>query len=1082
MTLRRLYPAVSACLRMKQQFLVPFCLVLLLCFSAANVGAQTANAAVNGQITDAQGRVVPGTAVQAVNIDTNVAYPAKTNGSGIYAIPALPPGRYRLVVLKDGFKEINKTDIILNVQDILEQNFTLEIGSTSESITVSGSDANVINTTDGSVSTVINRQFVADIPLNGRSFQDLISMTPGVSTQSPQNSSQSIGYNGDFSINGQRTESNYYMIDGVSGNSSSGYGNGLTQPATGGTISATTALGTTQSLISVDALQEFRVESSTYSAEYGRAPGGQISFATRSGTNILHGTVFDYLRNNYFDANDWFNDHYGVPLSPLRQNNFGGTVGGPIVIPFVYNGKNRTFFFASYEGLRLSEPQAATLQYVPSTALRQSAASAIVPILDAFPVPTGPEVQIACDGVNTPCPPGQPVGTIAASGLGQFVKPYSLPAQIDSTSIRIDHTFTPWLTAFFRFGMTPSSAATRDLSSLGKSDSENQAYTIGTTLQLSHSTTNETRLGYTGDHATLQNILDNFGGATPTTLATAMGIGAYTNPTSQPYIDISGVGATYITQGPTENKSTQWNLVDSISTVVGHHQLRFGIDYRRIISPLLPYSLFAFPYYSGSEAIISDSSSYTEVQKYVSATPIFNETSAFAQDNWHVAPRLTLSFGLRWEINPPPTEAHGEDAYTLSGNVYDPSALTLAPRGTPLWKTSWFNFAPRLGAAWTIRDVPGWETVIRTGGGVFFDSDNEVATEGYSGGLGFQASKVLSGISVYLTPSELAFQPQTTTPYSNVYAFPLHLQLPYSLQWNATLEQSLGRQQAVTLSYVASNGRRLIEEQEIYLEPSNPNFSYVLYFTNGNTSNYQSLQAKYQRSVAHGLQALASYTWSHSIDFGSNDTALPYTRGNSDFDVRHNLQGGLNWEIPSPRNLGALRVIFGQWGLDARLLARTGFPITLNGKSLLDAATGQYYHGGVSLVPGRPIYLHGGQYPGGRALNGGPGVSSTTAAFILPVSGQAGNAPRNFARGFGENQVNLAARRTFELHESLQLQFRAEAFNILNHPNFGLIDPTLTDAQFGQATKMLNGSLGTVAAQYQQGGARSMQFALKFLF
>jgi hypothetical protein len=1045
--------------------------------------AQTTNASLTGFADDPSKAIIPNVSITAINTETGIETQTFTNSAGQYVLPALPPGSYRIEVDKQGFKGIIEAGLVLHVQDVVQMNFHMAVGSSSETVTVNGSDQQ-INTTDGSVGTVIDRQFVANIPLNGRSFQDLISMTPGVVTQSPQNSSQSIGYNGDFSINGQRTESNYYMIDGVSGNSSSGLGNGYAQPATGGTIAATTALGTTQSLISVDALQEFRVESSTYSAEYGRAPGGQVSFATRSGSNTLHGTAFDYLRNNYFDANDWFNDYYGVPLSALRQNDFGGTVGGPIVIPFVYNGKNRTFFFVSYEGLRLTQPQAATLQYVPSTAIRQSAASAMVPILDAFPVPTGPEVQIACDGVNTLCPPGQPVGTLVGSGLAQFVKPYSVPGQIDSTIIRVDHTFTPRLTAFFRLGITPSSTETRDLSSLGASESENHAYTVGATLQLSRQTTNEIRLGYTSDQATLQNTLDNFGGATPTSLATAMGIGGYSNPTSQPYIDISGVGSTYITEGPTENKSGQWNLVDSMSVVLGHHQLKFGIDYRRIISRLLPPSVYAFPAYFSSQAIISDSSSFTEVQKNVGATPIFNETSSFAQDNWHLAPRLTLSLGLRWEIDPPPTEAHGEDPYTLSGNIYDPSALTLAPRGTPLWKTSWFNFAPRLGAAWTLRDVPGWGTVVRAGGGVFFDTDNEVAADGYSSGLGFLASEDLFGVSVLLTPSELAFQPQTTPPYTegNVYAFPPHLQLPYSLQWNATLEQSLGRQQAVILSYVASNGRRLIEEQEIDVTPFNPNFGYVSYFANGNTSNYQSLQAKYQRSVAHGLQALASYTWSHSIDFGSNDSALPYTRGNSDFDVRQNLQGGLNWDIPSPRNLGALWVIFDQWGLDARLMARTGFPITLNGSGLLDAATGQYYHGGVNLIPGRPIYLYGSQYPGGRALNGGPGVGSATAAFTLPTSGQAGDAPRNFVRGFGENQINLAARRTFNIHDSLKLQFRAETFNILNHPNFGYVDPTLTDATFGQATQMLNSSLGTVAAQYQQGGPRSMQFALKLLF
>lgn len=1041
------------------------CAIALCCCASPLAFADGSSASLTLTVSDTSGAIIQGATASLRNSDTDQQQTSISNRSGSASFPFLKPGHYVLTVSKDGFSDVTVANILLNVGDEKHLQLVLKVGGATQNVTVDGS-GQTINTTNASVSTVIDRQFVANIPLNGRSFQDLISMTPGVSTQSPQKSSQSIGYNGDFSINGQRTESNYYMIDGVSGNSSSGYGNGYAQPATGGTIAATTALGTTQSLISVDALQEFRVESSTYSAEYGRAPGGQISFASRSGTNQPHGTAFDYLRNNYFDANDWFNDNLGQPITPLRQNDFGGTLGGPIWIPKLYDGKNKSFFFVSYEGLRLTQPQAASIEYVPDTYMRQQAPSAMQSILNAFPLQTGTDY-----------------GTASSPSLAQFSKSYSLPSQIDSTSIRIDHTLTPRLTTFFKLAITPSSEASRILSSLGQNQSGNQAYTVGATLQLAPKMTNEFRLGYTRDHAKQQYTIDNFGGAISTSITNAMGLGSYSNPYSEPYIDINSIGSTYLIGGSSENKSNQWNLVDSTSIVLGHHEIKVGIDYRRIISPLLPPSPYVFPYYSTGKAVVSDSSSFTLIQKYISATPVFNETSAFVQDNWRMASRFTLSYGLRWEINPPPSEAHGDDAYTVLGSVYNPSSLTLAPQGTPLWKTAWFNFAPRLGAAWTVRDVSGWETVMRAGLGVFFDTGNEIATDGYEG-LGFQANQDLSGISVSLTPSELAFEPKTTPPYTagNVYAFPSHLQLPYSLQWNATLEQSLGRRQSVTLAYVASNGRRLIEQQEIYVTPSNPNFGYVIYFTSGNTSNYQSLQTKYQRSVVHGLQALASYTWSHSIDFGSNDTALPYTRGNSDFDVRQNLQGGVNWDIPSPPTNSALRVIFGNWGLDARLLARTGFPVTLSGSSLLDAATEQFYYGGVNLVPGRPIYLYGSQYPGGRALNGGPSVSSATAAFTLPASGQAGNAPRNFARGFGENQVNLAARRTFALHEALNLQFRAEVFNILNHPNFGLINPTLTNAQFGRATSMLNGSLGTVAAQYQQGGPRSMQFALKVLF
>jgi hypothetical protein len=379
-----------------------------------------------------------------------------------------------------------------------------------------------------------------------------------------------------------------------------------------------------------------------------------------------------------------------------------------------------------------------------------------------------------------------------------------------------------------------------------------------------------------------------------------------------------------------------------------------------------------------------------------------------------------------------------------------------------------------LGIAWTAGQHPGRETVLRAGGGVFFDTDNKEATQGFSG-IGFSAYQFLGGSPLPFTAAQLDFAPSTTAPYTadSIYAFPQNLQLPYTLEWSASLEQALGGAQTFSISYVGSNGRRLINYTENDLEPLNPNFGEVILFHSGLTSSYQALQIKFQRSVTHGLQALGSYTWSHSLDFGSNDFVLPAIRGNSDFDVRNNFQGGVSWDLPSPSN--GIRGIFLQdWGLDARAMARSGFPVTLDGNYLTDPATGSQYYGNLDLVPNQPVYLYGRDYPGGRAVN--------PAAFAYPSDSGAGNAPRNFVRGFSATQINLAARRQIKLREDVTLQFRAETFNLLNHPNFGYVDPNLGDATFGQATQMLNQSLGTMAAQYQQGGPRSMQFALKLSF
>jgi hypothetical protein len=1032
-------------------------LLLWVCLLSSIAFCQFTNATISGGVTDVTGNLILDADVEIANDATGVIYSARTNNSGMYLVPILPPGHYHVQVSKQGFKTIIKADVVLNVQSAVALNFTLPVGATSESLTVNAATP-AMNTTDATVSTVVDRKFVENLPLNGRSFQDLIAMTPGVVTQSPQSATQVVGTGGDFSVNGQRTQSNYYMVDGVAANISSGNGGGVGGAAAGGALGGSTALGTTQTLISVDALQEFRVLSSTYSAEYGRSPGGQFSMVTRSGANVLHGVAFDYLRNNFFDANDWFNDHYGKPIPALRQNDFGGTLGGPLWIPAVYNGKDRSFFFVSYEGLRLTQPTAATIQYVPDLFLRQQAVAAMQPILNAFPLPNGLDY-----------------GNASSPNLAQFIAPFSLPSKIDSTSVRFDHTLGSKLALFFRFGDTPSSTDSRPYFARTATTSNATTYTFGASSQLSDRFTNEFRLGYARSDSTQIGTLDNFGGATPINLASAMGAGGYQQALPIVIFSFSGIGSPILAAYNTRSLERQWNVLDTISVLSGRHSLKFGVDYRHIKSVLAPPNVEPYAVFSTSQQILSGAPASPYVFRFLPATPLFNQNALFAQDEWHVHPRLNLSLGVRWELNPPPTEEHGHDAYTLFGNANDPSSLSLAPQGTPLWKTSWYNFAPRLGAAWIAHNEPGQQTVVRFGGGVFFDSANEVATLGYSG-LGFRASQLLTGASIPFTPSQLNIPVTATAPYTSatITAFPTHFQLPYTLQWNVSLQQELGANQSLTMSYVAADGRRLIGLQQKSLAAVNPNFSLVQYFATGITSNYQALQLQFQRSVTKGIQALASYTWSHALDYGSNSTALPLQRSNADYDVRHNFQTGISWELPTIAQHKPLGTFLNGWGLDGRLNLRTAFPITLGGNLVTDPTTGTQYAGGLNLVPGQPIYLYGSQYPGGRSIN--------KAAFRPPATGAAGNAPRNFVRAFGASQFNLAARRDFHLHDPVVLQFRAETFNLFNHPNFGYVDPTYADATFGQATKMLNASLGTVASQYQQGGARSMQFALKLVF
>lgn len=1029
-------------------------LLLALAFSAG-LSAQSSDATLSGMVADSAGKAITHARVDVRNEATGVGYSTETNAAGIYTLPVLPPGEYVVQVFRPGFKTVLKPHVVLNVESAVALNFTLPVGPASESITVEAAGI-LLNTTDGAVATVIDRKFVENTPLNGRSFQDLIAMTPGIATQSPQSNS-TAGFNGDFTVDGQRTESNSYIVDGVSANAGAGTGTGGPQAASSGAVAASTALGTSQSLLSVDALDEFRVESSSYSAEFGRTPGGQFLIASRAGTSQVHGSLYDYLRNDALDASDWFNGYYGARKPALRQNDFGGTLGGPVRLPGHPPLSHPGFYFFSYEGLRLTQPQAASLAYVPDAAMRAQAPDALKPVLDAFPVANGVDY-----------------GSESSPSLAAFSRAYSLPSSIDATSLRVDEQAASWFSLFFRYGNSPSQTKNRTLSNLTAFRTGGSSYTLGIDNPIGHAFTHLLRAGYTRTSAVQATTLDDFGGAQSTDLATDFGIGGIPNAYPDAYLYFGGVGSAEIYTSTNVNDGRQWNLVDTMALSLGHHFLKWGWDIRDIHSPLNPASPNVTAYYFSPDSVLANVADYLGVYKNLSATPVFHQYAAFLNDTWQPTRRLSLNLGLRWEANPPPTEASGHDAYTVTGKINAPATLALAPQGTPLWRTPWFNFAPRLGGAWQILPRPNFETVLRGGAGMFFDTGTQYAAQGYLG-VGFGAYQLLEGAPLPAASSALDFSVSAEPPYTSasVFTYAPDLELPFTLEWNVSLEQALGRSQTFTASYVGSNGRRLLEEQDHYVAALNPDFNFVSYTENATTSNYQALQAVFQRSVRQGLEALASYTWSHALDYGSTYGALPETRGNADFDLRNNFTGGLSWDLPAPAKAGKWALLFGGTGLDAHLIARAAFPVTLLGNFLNDPATGNSYYSNVDRVAGEPVYLYASAYPGGKAIN--------PAAFALPDPSSAGNAPRNFVRAFGATQINLALRRKIQLRR-IALQLRIEAFNLANHPNFGYVDPDLGDPTFGTALKTLSQSLGTVSAQYQQGGPRSLQAALHITF
>jgi hypothetical protein len=1044
-------------------------LLLVLC-GATLALAQSTNATISGVVVDPAGKVIPGAAIEIVNDATGVHYSSATNGSGIYTVTILPPGQYRVQISKVGFKTLIKPGIVLNVQSAVALNFTLPLGATSESVTVEAG-ASAINTVDGSVSTVIDRDFVENIPLNGRSFQDLLTLSPGVlQVANSAGSGNGVGYSGDIVVNGQRTESNYYTVDGVSANTGmmpNPFGEGA---GVSGSVPGLTALGTTQSLTSIDSLQEFRSTTSTYSAEYGRSPGGQFSFSTRSGTNGWHGSLYDFFRNDALNANNWFNDYYQKPKGQERQNDFGGTFGGPVVLPGIYNGAGKTFFFLSYEGLRLTSPQAATPVKVPGAGLRQQATAALQPLLNAFPVADGGD-----DSSN--------------DGFAYYIADTSFPSRLNNTSLRFDHTLGDKLTLFGRYADTLSDTTTYKLAVAQRASMPTQTLTLGSTYAVTSSQSNEFRMNFTKSDAQSSNLSTSLGGATPLNLNSLPGPnnGTFPQTNSELYATFTFASFTSFTLSSLPANQFQFNLVDTHSWTVGKHSLKAGVDWRRLQTSLPSWNPVEEIAFAKESEVLNNSPSFAVVQSWGTShdQPVYQNFSGFVQDEWKATSHLALSLGLRWDVNPAPTNSGGPSPYTVD-QITDLKTTDLAPQGTPLWNTDWLGLAPRVGAAYQLHPGSPRSTVIRGGFGIFYDPGNTTGSLGFQG-IGFVSNQLVSPASFPLSSAELTVPPPSVAkPYggsnssTSVIGFDPNLKLPYAMQYNLAIERALSGRDTLTIGYVGSGARKLLTTFDAYPgKIGNANFgsNTILALIQGRASSgYNSFQAKYQRTLSNGLQALVSYTWSHSIDNASSNFNIYYLlRASSDFDIRQNLQAALTYVTPNAPRLGRMGFALKNWGFDFRLQAHTALPVDIIGTQELDPNTGKYIQYQPNRVAGQPLYLYDKTYPGRKVINYG--------AFQVAANGVQGDLPRNDARGFSELQLDTAFRRDFPLGERFHLQFRAEAFNVSNHPMFGPVYNYLFygPSLFGHAYSTLN-SQGNLNSLYQSGGPRSLQLSLKMSF
>jgi hypothetical protein len=971
-----------------------------------------------GLIQDTSGGALPVTIVTVMDQDSGIRRAGRTDGEGAYAIPGLPAGEYRVTVRRPGFQTIVRWNVKVEAGQEARLDFVMLVGSMQEVIIIQGGPS-PINTTDGSLGTVVGRGPIESLPVSGRGVISLVELSPGV-VATPA----ATGEAGQFSTNGLRANTNYFTVDGVSANTSV-TGAGLPAQFAGAALPAMTAFGSTENLASMDALDEVHILSSSFAPQFGRLPGAQVALTTRSGSDQYHGSASWALRNEALNANDAFAQGNGLGRAPLRLNQWTANAGGPV-------RANRTFFFASYEGLRLEQPYAYPLT-TPSLAARAAAPPGLQPILDAFPAPDS---------------------LLPGGLLGERIAQFTRPSRLDAGSVRVDHALTAKITLFGRYNWAPSYTES-GFTQIEHFRLRTSSFTLGVTAMPSPAVGNDLRMNIWNTSAASEWSLNPASGGTPLDLSAVLPASAATTPNFYG-LAIGGVGALYsgVTAG---SRQGQWNLVDTLAVTRGKHAVRLGLDYQRLTPARAGASRSVTETWPSLPDVLAGTAANVTTTSADQASALVETLSIFAQDTWSVSHRLTFTYGLRWEITPPPAIREPAAAAASGAAAAAPGALPfpVAPLDQALWQTRYRQIAPRIGAAYRLGD----RSVLRAGWGIFYDVGfsnaldpiNAFPFNRWQFSTGGSASQIGPAYGLRTAPD---------------------LQLPYAAEWNFAFEHMFGLRDVVSASYVGSEGHRLLRYEGIL--QTGTRLAEAAAATNHGRSNYQGLEFQYRRQLAKGIQGTAAYTWAHAIDNGSFDSGLYLApqqlgpasdRGPAAFDVRHSLAAGFTYAAPQ------------KWEFSAMLRARTGFPI--------DVQTLQNFLGlgfddvtRPNLVPGVPIWLAS-RGLGGRRLN--------PAAFSTPAGIQ-GNLGRDSIAGFGMSQLDLAAQRRFPLSDRFELQLRAEAYNAFNHPNSA--DPVrfLDSPYFGTATSMLNLMLGSgtarsgLAPAFQPGGPRSLQLSVRLQF
>ena len=1044
---------------------------LALALHAASASAQTDQGRIAGTVRDSSNAFATNTPVKIKNERTGEERTAVTNEKGYFLVGGLRPSTYAITVEKTGFAPVEYSAMPLAVGQELTLDFELKPAGVQEAVTVVGS-APMLDLSSAKIGVNLGEREVNNLPVNGRQMSQLMLQAPG---------SQNAGTGTwqDIRFSGRAVEQNAIRYDGIEGSAiiDAAPGNLNGEVATPFKLQA-----------SLENIQEFRVESSAYPAEFGTGSGGQVSVITKSGANAFHGAAFEYLRNDRFDAPNYFDTAAGLPKSLLEQNQFGGSIGGPIA-------RNRAFFFGSYEGYRLNAG-INIVEAVPSAAAWGRAVPAIAALRPGFLAPGA----VILDGKST-----NPDFDIAQIQTPQVVQEDSFSGRLD---VRFNDRWSSYLRVFRDRGTSdqPNNVAGQVIHTTA--NPSNAVFNLQGIL--SDRTTNEFKVGYNAAPTTLVGVAPVVNGIDFSTfILNLSGSVANTGIAGQGASSGITVPGGLIRANSAQNGRAQpydpytVSLIDSIGSVRGTHYLKAGGEVRliRMTTDRLGGTTYSF---TNVNAFLANQPSTIQYLGDESAPSVFNNGATgprhlqqeyyigYAQDEWHLNPRFTLNYGVRYDYYTPMREANDLEV------KFNVDTGTIDPNTTPLFKSTKTNVQPRVGATWAASE----KTVVRGGFGLFVgpgqtedqiqpvaDSDR-ISTTLSTGALAFPLDPALAVANFVNNPNNRNYQPRA---FANEYEIPERI-----WQYTASVQQDLGARMVATAAYVGAQGRNLFLRSvanqivQVVTNPNPANAAFVIrqfsivqrdasgaitgvqnpyaeidYKTSGGSDSYNAMQLGLSRRSANGLTLNAQYTLSRSFGntSGSNEALTAannartldqynYDLGYNAFDVRNTFNVSALYQIPYGRGRrhaasGAADAVFGGWDVGGIVNARSGLPIDVRitrpdvvyvdgaGNVFNNAAAGRSAvintpGGGNSrnvrrpdLVPGVNPFIESG---GVLFLN--------PAAFATPAPGTFGNLERGVLHGPNFRQVDLVVSKHFAMTGASNIEFRAEVFNLFDAVNF----------------------------------------------